>query len=85
MIEEGDIEDVASLAELVRLVDVSHARDGSYARVVVEEDDSCGVRQQRFLDDPPVVDLVDLMVPTVIIFLASGRLAELRRRIQDSS
>ena len=28
---------------------------------------------------------VDLMVPTVIIFLASGRLAELRRRIQDSS
>ena len=23
----------------------------------MEEDDSCGVRQQRFLDDPPVVDL----------------------------
>ena len=57
MIEERDIEDVASLAELVRLVDVSNARDGCSARVVVEEDDSCGVRQQRFLDDPPVVDL----------------------------
>ena len=36
MIKERDIEDVASLAELVRLVDVSHARDGSSARVVVE-------------------------------------------------
>ncbi len=57
VIEERDIEDVAGLAKLVRLVDVSNARSGSAARVVVEEDDRCGVRQQRFLDDPPVVDL----------------------------
>lgn len=28
---------------------------------------------------------VDFRVPAVIIFLASGRLAELRRRIHDSS
>ena len=57
MIEERDVEDVAGLAELVRLVDVSYARGGSSARVVVEEDDRCGVAHQRFLDDPPVVDL----------------------------
>ncbi len=57
VIEERDIEDVASLAKLVRLVDVSNARSGSSARVIVEEDDRCGVRQQRFLDDAPVVDL----------------------------
>ena len=57
MIEERDIEDVASLAELVRLVYVSHARDGSSARVVVEEDDRRGVAHQRFLDDAPVIDL----------------------------
>ena len=57
VIEERDVEDVAGLAELVRLVDVGHARGGSSARVVVEEDDSCGVSHQRFLDDAPVVDL----------------------------
>ena len=57
VIEERDIEDVASLAELVRLVYVSHARDGSSARVVVEEDDRRGVAHQRFLDDAPVIDL----------------------------
>ncbi len=57
VIEERDVEDVAGLAELVRLVDVGHARSGSSARVVVEEDDRCGVRQLRFLDDPPVIDL----------------------------
>jgi len=39
VIEERDVEDVAGLPELVRLVDVSHARDGSPTRVVVEEDD----------------------------------------------
>ena len=57
VIEERDIEDVASLAKLVRLVDVSNARSGSSARVVVEEDDRCSVAQERFLDDAPVVDL----------------------------
>ena len=57
VIEERDIEYVAGLAELVRLVDVGHARGGSSARVVVEEDDRCGVAHQRFLDDAPVVDL----------------------------
>ena len=57
MIEERDIEDVAGLAKLVRLVDVSNARSRCSTRMVVEEDDRCGVRQQRFLDDPPVVDL----------------------------
>ena len=57
VIEERDVEDVAGLAELVRLVDVGHARGGSSARVVVEEDDRCGVAHHRFLDDAPVVDL----------------------------
>lgn len=57
VIKERDIEDVACLAELVCLVDVSHARYGSSARVVAEEDDRCGVRQQRFFVDPLVVDL----------------------------
>ena len=56
MIEERDVEDVASFAELVRLVDVGHARGGCPARVVVEEDDCGGIRQQRFLDDSAVVD-----------------------------
>ena len=57
VIEERDIEDVASFAELVRLVDVGDTRSGVPARVVVEEDDRGSVGHQRFLDDASVVDL----------------------------
>ena len=57
MIEERDVEDVASFAELVRLVDVGDTRSGVPARMVVEEDDRGSVGHQRFLDDAPVVDL----------------------------
>ncbi len=57
VIEERDVEDVSSLAKFVRLVDVSYARGGSSARVIVEEDDRRVVAHQRFLDDAPVIDL----------------------------
>ncbi len=59
---------------------------GSDARqvVLVDERQTVGLEEasEVYSDDSI---WVDLMVLTVIIFLASGRLAELRRRIQDSS
>ena len=57
VVEKRDIEDVASLLELVRLVHVRGTRGGIPARVVVEEDDRGCVAEERFLDDAPVVDL----------------------------
>ena len=57
VIEKRDIEDVASLLELVGLVHVRGTRGGIPARVVVEEDDRGCVAEERFLDDAPVVDL----------------------------
>jgi len=57
VIEKRNIEDVASLLELVRLVHVRGTRSGIPARVVVEEDDCGCVAEERLLDDAPVVDL----------------------------
>lgn len=57
VIEERDVEDVASFAKFVRLVDASYALGWSSARVIVEEDDRRVVAHQRFLDDAPVIDL----------------------------
>ena len=59
---------------------------GSDARqvVLVDERQTVGLEEASEVYGDDSI-WVDLMVPTVIIFLASGRLAELRRRIQDSS
>ena len=55
MIQEGDIEEVAGVAQLLGLLDVCTARSWITARMVVEEDNRRGVAVERFFDDAPVV------------------------------